>query len=187
MRFRAARSGLRNASVPRMGSERVPPQPEGGEMAKVPDVGDQAPDFTLPSSQGDVSLARLLGKGAVLLVFYPGDDTPVCTKQLNAYNDGLDRFADVGAQVLAISPQSVTSHEGFACAQGGFGFPLLADEDKTVGAAYGIIGPTGFYRRSTFVVDPQGVIRYAHRSVGSMTFKPTEELVAAVTAAKSHA
>ncbi|HEV3227598.1 MAG TPA: redoxin domain-containing protein, partial [Acidimicrobiales bacterium] len=82
-----------------------------------------------------------------------------------------------------ISPQSVKSHEGFACKQGGFGFPLLADEDKAVGRAYGIIGPVGFYRRSAFVVDATGIIRYAHRAVGGMSFRPTDELVAAVHAA----
>jgi peroxiredoxin Q/BCP len=59
---------------------------------------------------------------------------------------------------------------------------LLSDEDKAVGQAYGIIGPTGFYRRSVFVVDPKGIIRYSHRAVGAMTFKPSEELIAAVQA-----
>jgi peroxiredoxin Q/BCP len=77
----------------------------------------------------------------------------------------------------------VASHDKFACSQGGFAFPLLADEDKAVGAAYGIIGPVGFYRRSCFVVDRDGIIRYAHRAVGGMQFRPAEELVDAVRAA----
>ncbi len=119
----------------------------------------------------------------MVLVFYPGDNTPVCTRQLNEYTSDIDKFTEAGAQVLALSPQSVESHEGFSCSQGGFGFPLLADEDKAVGTAYGIIGPVGFYRRSVFVVDGDGVIRYAHRSVGGMTFRPTEELIAAVRTA----
>ena len=118
-----------------------------------------------------------------MLVFYPGDNTPVCTKQLTSYTENFSQFAGVGAQVLAISPQSVESHEGFAKEQGGFGFPLLADEDKGVGTAYGIIGPVGFYRRSVFVIDGKGMIRYAHRAVGGLTFRPTNELVDAVRAA----
>ena len=143
-------------------------------------MGSRAPEFTLPGTGGrDYSLSEYRG-GPVVLVFYPGDNTPVCTEQLNQYTADIEKFAEVGAQVLAISPQSVKSHEGFACAQGGFAFPLLADEDKAVGQAYGIIGPSGFYRRSAFVVDAQGIIRYAHRAVGGMTFKPSDELVEAV-------
>jgi peroxiredoxin Q/BCP len=143
-------------------------------------VGDEAPDFSLPGT-GDrtYSLKEYRGQ-PVVLVFYPGDNTPVCTEQLNRYTSDIEKFADVGAQVLAISPQSVKSHEGFSRKQGGFGFPLLADEDKAVGIAYGIIGPVGFYRRSVFVIDADGVIRYAHRAVGGLTFRPTDELVNAV-------
>ena len=148
-----------------------------------PNVGDEAPDFELPGTEGrNYSLAEYRGK-PVVLVFYPGDSTPVCTRQLNEYTTDIDKFVEVGAQVLAISPQSVASHERFADEQGGFGFPLLADEDKAVGAAYGIIGPVGFYRRSVFVIDGEGVIRYLHRAVGGLTFRPTNELLDAVRAA----
>ena len=148
-----------------------------------PRTGDKAPDFELPGTGGrDYKLSDHRGQ-PVVLVFYPGDSTPVCTKQLNEYTGDIEKFAEVGAQVLAISPQSVASHEKFADEQGGFGFPLLADEDKAVGIAYGIIGPVGFYRRSVFVIDGEGVIRYAHRAIGGLTFRPTNELVAAVRAA----
>jgi len=148
-------------------------------------VGSVAPDFTLPGTGGrDYTLRDYRGR-AVVLVFYPGDNTPVCTKQLNQYTSDIVKFEAVGAQVLAISPQSVASHEGFSRDQGGFAFPLLADEDKAVGEAYGIIGPVGFYRRSAFVVDGEGIIRYAHRAVGGMSFRATEELVTAVQSAKS--
>ena len=119
-----------------------------------------------------------------MLVFYPGDNTPVCTRQLNAYTDDIDRFAEVGAQVLAVSPQSVVSHDEFSCKQGGFAFPLLADTDKAVGEAYGILGPLGFYRRSVFVIDGQGILRWAHKAVAGLTFRPTSELVDAVRAAQ---
>jgi peroxiredoxin Q/BCP len=150
-------------------------------------VGDDAPDFTLPGVDGSeyrpYTLSEFRGR-PVVLVFYPGDDTPVCTRQLNAYTADMDDFDAVGATVLAISPQSVDSHGQFSSKQGGFGFPLLADEDKAVGRAYGILGPLGFYRRSVFVVDADGCIAYAHRAVAGLTFRPTTELVDAVRAAE---
>jgi thioredoxin-dependent peroxiredoxin len=146
-------------------------------------VGEPAPPFTLPGVAGDErrdwSLEEFRGR-PVVLVFYPGDNTPVCTRQLNAYNDDLQRFEAVGAQILAISPQSVDSHVRFSDRQGGFAFPMLADIDKAVGQSYGILGPLGFYRRSVFVVDEAGVIRYAHRAMVGATFRSTDELAAAV-------
>jgi peroxiredoxin Q/BCP len=143
-------------------------------------VGDVAPDFELEGTGGRrYRLSEFRGQ-AVVLAFYPGDNTPVCTKQLNAYTDDIAAFNDVGAQVFGISPQTVESHEAFSAKQGGFGFPLLADVDKAVGEAYGLIGPLGFYRRSAFVIDADGIIRYAHRAVAGLTYRPTAELVAAV-------
>jgi peroxiredoxin Q/BCP len=148
-------------------------------------IGDEAPEFTLPGIDDgvrrDFTLADYRG-GHVVLVFYPGDNTPVCTRQLTTYTEEVQRFVDVGARVLAISPQSVDSHAEFSCREGGFAFPLLADEDRKVGDAYGIIGPLGFYRRSVFVLDPEGIVTYVHRAVAGLTFKPTDELIAAVTA-----
>lgn len=151
-----------------------------------PQVGEPAPDFTLPGVDGrtgevrEWTLSALRGR-SVVLVFYPADRTPVCTVQLNTYTEDVGAFEAVGAAVLAISPQDVESHAGFAEEQGGFAFPLLADEDEAVGRAYGIIGPVGAYRRSAFVVDPEGMVAYAHRAVGGTTFRPTDELVTAVT------
>ncbi|HEV7887544.1 MAG TPA: peroxiredoxin [Acidimicrobiales bacterium] len=145
-----------------------------------PQVGEVAPDFTLPGTGGrSYSLSEFRGK-PVVLVFYPGDNTQVCTTQLNSYSTDIDQFEGLGAQVLAMSPQSVQSHEDFSCKQGGFKFPLLADEDKAVGQEYGIVGPLGFYRRSVFVVDAAGVLRYVHRSSHGLNFKRTDALVAAV-------
>ncbi len=147
-------------------------------------VGDPAPDFTLPATGGrDITLSSLRG-GPVVLVFYPGDNTPVCTVQLNSYNDDLGQFEGLGAQILGISPQDVASHEAFAT-EHGFSFPLLADTDKAVGSTYGVLGPIGFYRRSVFVVDGSGIVRYAHRAVAGLTYRRTDELVAAVTAANA--
>ena len=155
-----------------------------------PTVGDPAPDFTLPGTDGtaeghrDYTLSELAGR-PVVLAFYPGDNTPVCTRQLNSYTADIDEFRDVDAAVLAISPQSVESHDGFSADQGGFAFPLLSDADKQVGKRYGILGPVGFYRRSIFVIDAAGVIRYVHRAVAGLSFRPTAEVVAAVEAAAS--
>lgn len=148
----------------------------------APRVGDLAPDFTLPATGGrTVTLSDLRG-APVVLVFYPGDNTPVCTTQLNAYSRDISQFDGLGAHVLAISPQDLASHESFSCEQGGFAFPLLADTEKLAGTAYGVIGPVGFYRRCVFVIDAGGIIRYAHRSVAGLTFKPVTDLVAALEA-----
>jgi peroxiredoxin Q/BCP len=120
----------------------------------------------------------------VVLVFYPGDDTPVCTKQLNTYNDDLSEFTQVGAQVLAISAQDMASHDTFA-AKHGFGFPLLADTDKSVAQMYGTVGPLGFPRRSVFVVDGAGIVIYAHRAIAGLTFRPVTEIIEAIGRASS--
>ena len=145
-------------------------------------VGETAPDFTLAGTDGrDYSLADHRGR-PVVVVFYPGDGTPVCTRQLNDYNRQLRRLTDRGVDVLAISPQTVASHEAFAAAEGGFGFPLLSDPDKEVGRAYGIIGPLGLYRRSVFVVDAHGVVRWRHSGITGMTYQPIDDIDDAVAA-----
>jgi thioredoxin-dependent peroxiredoxin len=147
-----------------------------------PGVGDVAPDFTLPGTDftpdghRDYTLSAYRGR-PVVLAFYPADKSPVCTVQLTQYSAEIAQLDGVGAQVLALSPQTVDVHDEFSDAQGGFRFPLLADVDKAVGASYGVVGPMGFYRRSIFVLDAAGVIRYAQRSVTSLSFQPTEQLV----------
>ena len=147
-------------------------------------VGDRAPDFTLVGSGGaSHSLADYRGH-PVVVVFYPGDDTPVCTKQLNSYNNDLEQFEQVGAQILAISAQDVASHDKFT-GKYGFKFPLLADPDKAVAGLYGTLGPLGFPRRSVFVVDGEGIIRYAHRAIAGLTFRPVSELIDAVEKAST--
>jgi peroxiredoxin Q/BCP len=149
-------------------------------------AGDRAPGFAVPGTlngeRRTYALADFAGR-PVVLVFYPGDNTPVCTEQLNAYTDDIDQFLALGAQLLAISPEDLDSHEGFAAHQGGFAFPLLADVDKELARAYGVLGPVGFYRRCVFVVDGDGILRYVHRGFAGSTFRTTEELVAAVRAA----
>ena len=139
-------------------------------------VGDRAPDFTLPGTGGvSYSLNDFLGK-PIVLVFYPGDDSVVCTKQLNAYNEGLSHFSRLDAQIVGISAQDVSSKEAFA-AKHGFEFPLLADVDKETAGAYGTLGPIGFPRRSIFIIDTDGIIRYAHRAIAGLTYRPVSELI----------
>ena len=148
-------------------------------------VGDEAPDFEAEGTDGSPEgrrryrLAEFRGR-PVVLVFYPADHSPVCTAQLTSYSHDIGQFAGLGAQVLALSPQTVAEHEAFAAANGGFAFPLLADRDKAVARAYGTLGPLGFYRRSIFVIDGAGVVGYAHRATAGLTFRPTEEIVAAL-------
>ncbi|MGI8794530.1 MAG: peroxiredoxin [Acidimicrobiales bacterium] len=147
-------------------------------------AGAPAPDFTLAGTgDRDYTLSEYRGN-PVVLVFYPGDNTPVCTMQLNSYTSDIDRFNEVGAQVLGISPQDVESHDRFSDVHG-FQFPLLADTEKQVARAYGVLGPVGFYRRSVFVIDAAGVVRYAHRATAGLTFRPVDELIAAVEAANT--
>lgn len=120
-------------------------------------VGDQAPDFVLDGVDGltgeplRIRLSDLLGE-TVVLVFYPADNTPVCTKQLISYTAGIAALDDLGATVLAISPQDPASHREFAASHGGFAFPLLSDPDKAVARSYEIVGLLDLYRRSTFVI-----------------------------------
>ncbi len=151
-----------------------------------PAVGDPAPDFTLEGTapgglRRKYTLSEYRGR-PVVLVFYPGDKTPVCTEQLNSYTAGIEQFDRVGAQVLALNPASLESHEAFAQEQGGFAFPLLSDASKEVGRLYGVLGPLGFYRRSVFVVDAGGTIAWLHRAVSGLTFRPVDEIVGAVQA-----
>lgn len=144
-----------------------------------PGRGDAAPDFRLagPGSR-EYALSDYRGE-PVVLVFYPADNSPVCTQQLRSYSEDLNEFETLGAAVLCLSPQDVATHEAFAAAQG-LRLPLLADIDKTVGRAYDILGPLGFYRRSVFVVDRTGTISFARRSLSSMTYMPASQILDAV-------
>jgi thioredoxin-dependent peroxiredoxin len=142
-------------------------------------IGEAAPEFTLPGiergERRDFSLSEFRGRN-VVLAFYPGDNTPGCTRQLCSYRDDWSEFEGLGAMLLGISPQSVESHEKFATKHN-FPFPLLADVDKTVTEAYGVGAPIIGVRRSVFVVDGGGVVRYADRKLIGATFVPADKLV----------
>ena len=139
------------------------------------DVGDPAPDFTLPDQDGNpVSLAGLRGT-TVVLYFYPKADTPGCTTQACGVRDHRPDYEQAGAVVLGVSPDPVKAvakfHDKYS-----LGFPLLADEDHAVAEAYGVWVEKSMYgrtymgnERTTFVISPDGVIANVFRKV-----KPAE-------------
>jgi peroxiredoxin Q/BCP len=134
-------------------------------------VGAEAPDFTLPDQDGHpVTLCRLRG-GNVVLVFYPGDETPVCRRQLCEFRDRWDQVRARGAVVLGINPQSAASHLGFR-ARHELPFPLLVDKGQTVALSYNASGL--FPRRTVYLIGRDGRIRYSRRGK-----PPVEEVLAA--------
>ncbi len=148
-------------------------------MAKV-DVGDNAPDFELPGTGGKTyRLSDYRGRKLVL-AFYPGDFTAVCTKQFCSYRDQGDRLDKLGADVLGISPQSVESHERFT-QEKSLNVPLLADEDKRVAKAYGVLaGP--MVRRAIFVIDEEGIVRHRKVTLVGLSYESVDDLEQAVSA-----
>jgi peroxiredoxin Q/BCP len=130
-------------------------------MAGGPEVGEAAPDFELDSTEGRIRLSDRLSRGPVLLVFYPGDDTPVCTRQLCDYRDNLEVFSSVGVQVLALNAQSLGSHGAFA-KKHELPFPLLSDPNRVACRAYGASGLMGMTKRALFLIDRDGTVRYRH-------------------------
>jgi peroxiredoxin Q/BCP len=146
-------------------------------------VGERAPDFTLPGigdgETRDYTLSEYRGH-PVVLAFYPGDFTPGCTRQMCSYRDNLADLDATGAVLLGISPQDVDSHQRWAEKQG-FRFPLLADTDKLVIEAYGVGAPIINVRRSVFVVDGEGIVRFADRKLIGATFVPIDKLVPVIT------
>ncbi len=145
---------------------------------RAPEVGDPAPDFTLPGvangERRDYTLSDYRGQ-KVVLAFYPGDFTPGCTRQMCSYRDHFDEFEGVSAVLLGISPQDVDSHERWA-ARRNLPFPLLADTDKRVIDAYGVGAPILGVRRSVFIVDAKGIVRYKHVALVGATFRKADEL-----------
>ena len=133
------------------------------------EVGDPAPDFTLPGVEGttrrDYTLSEYRGRKVVLAI-YPGDFTPGCTKQMCQYRDNFEEFQGVEAVLLGISPQDVDSHERWI-EKRQLPFPLLADTEKKVIDEYGVrgFGPIAV-KRSTFVIDAAGIVR--HKRVASI-------------------
>lgn len=124
-------------------------------------VGDTAPDFTLSDQNGSrVSLRDFRGKKAVVLYFYPKDDTPGCTAESCGFRDQYEVFTTAGAEVIGVSGDSPQSHQQFA-AKYNLPFTLLSDKDNKVRKEYGATMAFGFVPgRVTYVIDQEGVVRF---------------------------
>ena len=122
--------------------------------------GDLAPSFEGTDQNGNaLKLETLLGKGPVLLYFYPADFTPICTAQACAFRDRQDVLDSASLQIVGVSPQSEGSHQRFADTYD-LGFPLIPDQDKRIIKAYDVDGPFGIgVRRATYLIGVDGRIR----------------------------
>jgi thioredoxin-dependent peroxiredoxin len=149
-------------------------------MAKLR-VGDKAPSFELEGTGSKTYRLEDYGDTGVILAFYPGDFTPVCTKQFCSYRDDGDRLEALGVPMMGISPQTIESHERFAD-QHGLIVPLLSDPGKKTARAYGVVGPGGFIRRAVFLIDTEGVLRYRHVALFGLRYQDVGDLERAVTA-----
>lgn len=137
----------------------------------MPDTSDTAPDFSLPRDGGDTVTLSSLRPGAVVLFFYPRDNTSGCTKEAVAFSALKDQFDAAGATVMGISKDSVASHEKFQ-SKHALTVPLLSDEGSNTCEAYGVWTEKSMYgktffgiARSTFLIDGQGRIARVWRKV----------------------
>jgi len=130
-------------------------------------LGEKAPDFNLSDQSGNqVTLEIFRGQKNVVLVFYPRDNTPGCTKQLCAIRDQFDLFAESETVVLGISPQDSSSHQRFINRHN-FPFPLLVDREKIVVSAYGCRGKL-MTKRTVYGINKKGIIVFARRGMPSI-------------------
>jgi thioredoxin-dependent peroxiredoxin len=148
-------------------------------MARTPAVGEQAPDFELQGTDGTFRLSEHRGERVVLL-FYPGDNTPVCTKQFCSYRDRPGDFDQLGATVLGISAQDLDSHHAFT-AKYQLNVPLLADPGGAVASKYSAYGRLGV-KRAVIVIDEQGVVRHRHDHLLGLDYQSVDELRQALAA-----
>jgi peroxiredoxin Q/BCP len=147
-------------------------------MAKTPQVGEQAPDFELPGTDGPFRLSDHRGERVVLL-FYPGDNTMVCTKQFCSYRDRSDDFSGLNATVVGISSQDLASHEAFV-AKYSLNVPLLADVEKDVARAYDAFSPRLGVKRAVVMIDGEGIVRYRHDHLLGLDYQSVDEIKSAL-------
>jgi len=152
----------------------------GGDPAIT--AGQQAPDFALPDATGKtVRLSDFRGKKAVVLYFYPKDDTPGCTKEACAFRDQYEDLKDAGAEVIGVSSDGGESHEKFA-SKYKLPFLLVSDRGGVVRKQYGIPATLGLLPgRVTFVIDQQGVVRRTFNS----QFQATKHVSEAIEALRA--
>ena len=143
-------------------------------MAKSPDVGEPAPDFQLQGTDGEFRLSDHRGQRVVLL-FYPGDETPVCTKQFCSYRDRVADVESLGAVMVGISAQSLDSHEQFT-AHHRLNVPLLSDPDGEVAKLYSARAPVVGTRRAVVIVDEDGIVRHRHDHRLGVDFQDVDQL-----------
>jgi len=147
------------------------------KRAKSVQVGDHAPDFTLPNQSGEpVRLSDFLGKTDIVLYFYPKDDTSGCTTEACSFRDSYEMFKDAGAEVIGVSSDSAESHQRFA-AKNRLPFILLSDAGGALRKRYGV--PTTFGLlpgRVTYIIDKQGVVR----NIFSSQFTPEKHITEAL-------
>lgn len=141
--------------------------------------GDEAPDFTLDGVPPAAYHLRDQRGKVVVLAFYPGDFTPVCLRQLQHYEDQRARLQATGVTLWAISTDTLELHERMAKSYA-LSFPLLADEGGKVSAQFGVRGLLGSARRSVFIVDPAGVIRYAKEEPLSLSYRSVDDILKAL-------
>jgi thioredoxin-dependent peroxiredoxin len=145
-------------------------------------VGEPAPDFSLPSSTGEmVRLSDFRGKSAVVLFFYPKDNSPACTMEACSFRDSHEAFREAGAEVIGISADSEESHRGFAER---FRLPylLLADTDGAVRARYGVPKTFGLFPgRVSYLIDREGIVRH----IFSSQFQPWRHVAEAMEVLKT--
>ncbi|MGH3100163.1 MAG: peroxiredoxin [Thermoleophilia bacterium] len=143
-------------------------------MAKNAHVGDAAPDFELEGTDGPFRLSEHRGE-RVILLFYPGDNTAVCTKQFCSYRDNAEAFGALDATVVGISSGNLDSHRGFTDKHR-LTVPLLADRGSKVAKVYGAHAPVVGTRRAVVIVDEEGVVRYRHDHLFGLDFQTVDDL-----------
>jgi peroxiredoxin len=128
-------------------------------MTERPEVGDDAPDFELPSTRGTLRLRDLAAAKKVLLAFYTEDSTPLCASEVSVLKEDYELVRQLQTEVVAVSVDSLDSHREFADALGGVPFPLVSDEKLEAASAYGVLDDAGKRsRRAVFVIDKGGAI-----------------------------
>ena len=138
-------------------------------------VNEKAEDFSLVDDSGQTFRLSDYAGQRLLLVFYPGDNTPVCTAQLCDYRDGIEVFADLGVKVVGISADDIESHRAFR-EKHDLPFVLLSDPDLEVAATYGCKGLMGM-KRGVFFLDEEQICRYAHVETVAVFRRKRDELI----------
>lgn len=126
-------------------------------------IGDSAPDFSLEThNEGELNLKWYQGRKNVVLAFYPGDFTMVCSNQIPAYNKMLNELENLDCQLFAISVDSIACHKAWAKSLGGINFPLMSDyfPHGEVASKYGVLNSRGYADRTVFLIDKNGIIQF---------------------------